>query len=168
MLAWDSDEHTDGENVSWTWLRAIEWGSYPVFLSQPIIPILLIFFSWKIVVVSLVSINLILVALFRYKPFIKTSWLSYGIYFVKIGLITCPAAAAYLYFSVHNTKQALLALLWLLVAMVIGNLPPPEIGRIQKTLLAKMGYTKIAGQWFRITAEQIAEAQTLAREWQPK
>ena len=38
----------------------------------------------------------------------------------------------------------------------------------EKTLLAKMGYTKIAGQWFRITAEQIAEAQTLAREWQPK
>lgn len=121
------------------------------------------FFSWKIVVVSLIGLNLIWVFLFRYRPFVKTSYLSYGVYFVKMKFIACPAAAAYLYFPLHNGKQALLALFWPLVAMLLGSIPPVEIGKLQKLLLAKMGYASIAGEWFRMSME---DAQVKAQSHQ--
>jgi hypothetical protein len=36
----------------WLWLRAAEWANLPSFVSQPIVPIFLIFFYWPVVLVG--------------------------------------------------------------------------------------------------------------------
>ena len=45
-LVWNPEEHTNEENLRWSLLRGIEWGIWPAFLSIPVVPISLIFFSW--------------------------------------------------------------------------------------------------------------------------
>ena len=42
-MLWKTAEHTEEENKRWCWLRACEWGQWPLFVSQPIIPPLLLF-----------------------------------------------------------------------------------------------------------------------------
>ena len=39
---WNPSEHTKEENTKWSWLRAIEWGQWPLFMSQIFAPLLLI------------------------------------------------------------------------------------------------------------------------------
>jgi hypothetical protein len=39
-------------------LRAIEWSAWPTFVSQPVIPVLFLFFPWTVIIVSLLVIDL--------------------------------------------------------------------------------------------------------------
>ena len=58
--------YTDEENLRWCWLRAVEWGQWPLFSSQLVVPILLLFFAWWKIVVMVVIITWMWV-LIRYK-----------------------------------------------------------------------------------------------------
>jgi hypothetical protein len=44
-MAWNQG-YSDKENLQWSLLRAVEWGIWPAFLSQPIVSVLLMFFEW--------------------------------------------------------------------------------------------------------------------------
>src|SRR5207247_10716013 len=53
------DTYTDGEIRRWLWLRAVEWAAFPAFLSQPVAPILFIFFPWYFVMLGVVTLGLV-------------------------------------------------------------------------------------------------------------
>ena len=37
-LVWNPADHSDQDNLTWSFLRAVEWGRWPIFLSQPVAP----------------------------------------------------------------------------------------------------------------------------------
>ena len=51
--------YTDDEVRRWLWLRAMEWDAFPAYISQPIAPILFIFYPWYLVLLAVLCIGLI-------------------------------------------------------------------------------------------------------------
>ena len=65
-VLWNPLEHSDDENLRWCWLRAIEWGKWPLFIAQAIVPILYLFLPWWWIVIAVVILTW-LWAFIRYK-----------------------------------------------------------------------------------------------------
>jgi hypothetical protein len=130
------DGFNDGEIRRWLHLRAIEWTNWPAFISQPIVPILLVFFYWPYVIGGVVACD-IMWAFVRYS-FIGPRLLNAGSLFV--GFTKWPAAigsAGYLFFH-HSYGIGILALLWPFLAMFICV--PGLIGRVELSLAKSIGY----------------------------
>jgi hypothetical protein len=51
---WNPSEHTFEENAQWARLRAIEWKALPAYITQPIVPILLLVFDWYLIIIMLI------------------------------------------------------------------------------------------------------------------
>lgn len=101
MITWNPAEHSDQDNFMWSWLRAIEWGRWPIFLSQVLAPIFLLFFNWKVVVVGTIVVNLLWAGFVRYRfVSIKAAYL--GAIIVRLKWPTCLLIATYLY--LHDEK----------------------------------------------------------------
>jgi hypothetical protein len=94
FLGWNPLEHSDEENLRWSWLRAVEWGIWPAFLSGPIVPLLLPFFEWW-KVIGIVVVLTVLWSFIRYK-YVNLTMASFGVYFVSLKWVVCPAVAIYL------------------------------------------------------------------------
>jgi hypothetical protein len=141
-MSWLPGEHSDQENLTWAWLRAVEWGRWPIFLSQPIAPLFLLFFPWPAVVVGTILLNLLWAGFVRYR-FVNIRAAYYGAIIVRLKWVTCPAVAIYLY-SAGELVGATLALLWPLLIFVIGALPSTQIGRIQNMFMSQLGYESTA------------------------
>ena len=137
-MSWIPGEHSDQENLTWAWLRAVEWGRWPIFVSQPIAPLFLLFFPWPAVVVGTILLNLMWAGFVRYR-FVNIKAAYYGAIVVRLKWVTCPAVAIYLY-SAGELVGAVLALLWPLLIFVIGALPSTQIGRIQNMFMSQLGY----------------------------
>lgn len=135
---WKPAEHTDQENLLWFQLRAIEWGRYPIFLSQPIAPILLLFFSWGSVVVGVILANIFWSFLVRYR-FVNVSVVYWGVLFVRLKWLLCPGVAIYLFFN-GRTIPAILSLSWPVLIFILGALPTTQTEIIQKMFMNKLGY----------------------------
>jgi hypothetical protein len=58
--------YTSDEINRWLHLRAIEWVSFPAYLSQPIAPVLFVFYPWYFVVVTVFVLGLMW-SLIRYS-----------------------------------------------------------------------------------------------------
>lgn len=141
-MSWIPAEHSDQENLTWAWLRAVEWGRWPIFLSQPIAPFLLLFFSWPAVVSGTILLNLLWAGFVRYRVVnVKAAY--YGAIIVRLKWLTCPVVAIYLY-SGGERVGAALALLWPLLIFVIGAVPTTQIGEIQNMFMAQLGYERPA------------------------
>jgi hypothetical protein len=128
--------YTEDEIKRWLWLRAIEWGAFPAYLSQPVAPILFIFYHWYFVVLGVVALGLIW-CFFRY------SFVSVGLYsavVLPVVWLKWPAAVgSSIYLFVHHQHAAgVVALLWPLVASFTGV--PGQIGVIELALAKKIGF----------------------------
>ncbi len=130
-MSWNSSEHSDQDNLTWSYLRAMEWGRWPIFLSQPIAPILILFFDWKHVVIGVVVAN-VLWALVRYQ-FVSVSLAYFGALVVKLKWLTIPSVALYLFLKGQRMSAAI-SLFWPIIIFIIGILPTTQVGRIQKML----------------------------------
>jgi hypothetical protein len=138
---WNPAHHSDQDNLTWSLLRAIEWGRWPIFLSQPVAPILLMFLNWESVVVGVVVANLAWALLVRYR-FVSVPAAYLGAFFVKLKWLTCPTSGAYL--LAHGAAtSAVLALLWPLVPFVLGAVPTTQVGRIQGTFMKALDYERL-------------------------
>ena len=129
-------EFTDEELRRWLLLRSIEWANWPAFLSQPVFPILVVFYWWPYVLGGVVVIDLFW-ALIRYA-WVSPQLLNLGCMLVV--LLKWPAAigsAIYLYIQRRYTA-AILALVWPLLAGFICI--PGEVGRVELNLAKKIGY----------------------------
>jgi hypothetical protein len=136
-MRWNTKEHTDDENVQWCWLRAIEWGRWPIFLSQPLAPVLLIFFSWKYVVLGVALLNLLWALFIRYRVVIVP--LAYwGVAISLFRWITWPSATVWLFVS-GRKPEAWVSLLWPVLIYPVGIFTPTQIGRIQKMFMGGLG-----------------------------
>ncbi|MBI1760251.1 MAG: hypothetical protein HYR56_02335 [Acidobacteria bacterium] len=135
---WNPLQHSDEENTLWSWLRAVEWGRWPIFMSQPLAPIALLFLSWKAVVLVVVTLNILWAMLIRYN-FVSVSAADFGVIFIRLKWLVCPMTCFYLYHNGETTKAAV-ALFWPLIIFVIGIIPTVQVGRIQKMFMYRLGY----------------------------
>jgi len=137
LSVWNPLYHSDEENLQWAWLRAVEWGSWPLWLSVSIGPVALLFVPlWKLVVVFGVA-NLAWSTV-RYK-FVAFRLASVGAVLGLARWITVPAAFALLLWRGH-WGLAIIAAVWPSAVTLLGAVHPPQIGRIQIILIRQLGY----------------------------
>lgn len=146
---WNGDEHSDDENFRWTWLRAVEWCAWPLFVSQPIAPFLLVLnprrqAAWRIIVA-------VVVATWLWK-LVRYHWISprladAGCWFVHLKWLSSFGGGVSL-LALHRYWFAGLAGLWPLVTLslmpVCGG---GKVGVIQKQFLLQLGYVPLSGRW---------------------
>lgn len=129
---------TEAEVRQWAMLRAIEWSSWPLFVSQPLVPLLFIVLKWWLVIVGVVVANL-LWSMLRQR-FVSARIADFGCLFAKLKWISSPGVAIYFYMH-DNIPLALLALFWPLVTslLTITNLIPTRLNLIERKLLIEVG-----------------------------
>lgn len=142
-MTWNAAQHPDEVNLRWSLLRAIEWGRWPIFLSQPVAPILLLFLNWKAVVSSVIVVNLLWAIFVRYR-FVSVVAAYWGAVMVKVKWVVCPAAAVYL-FTRGDKIGAAISLFWPLLIFIVGAVPTTQVGRIQNLFMARLGYERALG-----------------------
>jgi hypothetical protein len=135
---WNPSIHTDDENTRWCWLRAVEWGRWPLFASQLFAPVLLIFTPWQYVAIGFFVANIL-------WHFIRYNFVSTGLAdAMSVGMLlkwpVTLVSAAILAWHQQNFGVATLVLVWPLVAILLGIVTPTEVGRIQQVMMAQLGY----------------------------
>lgn len=137
---WNPEQHNDQENLQWCWLRAVEWGRWPIFISQIFAPPMLLIFDWLTVIIIFVVLNILWSLFVRYK-FVSINLAFMGVLVTKLKWLICPLFGYY-FFSRNNILLTAIALFWPLLIFIIGALPTTQIGVIQNMFMNKLGYTK--------------------------
>ncbi len=119
----------------------MEWGRWPIFLSQPIAPILLLFLDWK---TAVVTANVFWALFFRYQ-FVNVPLAYLGALFVKLKWLTILPIAVYL-FAKGEMLAAMFSLFWPVLIFIIGAIPTTQVGRIQSMFMAKLGYEHVPAE----------------------
>ncbi|MHB8581190.1 MAG: hypothetical protein ACYDA4_15210 [Ignavibacteriaceae bacterium] len=127
--------YSDEEVRRWLWLRAIEWNNWPIFISQPILPIAIIFFHWWAILAVVLTLD-ILWALIRYK-YVNPYLADYAVLFVKLKWLSAIGSCIYL-ITRGDYVLAFLAVLLPLVVSIISI--PGKIGKAELLLANKIGY----------------------------
>jgi hypothetical protein len=160
---WRPEQHSDDENLRWAWLRAVEWQRWPLFLSQPIVPVLLYFYPWQwvIAIIAVIGFGWWFIVASRFTP---STGIDLAVYFVYLRFVTSPLMA-YLLWQSGRPWIAALALSWPLVGtFLVGwvlmfpeaalawteSAKAAQIGVIQRRLMSRFGDV-------RTNAEQAAE-----------
>lgn len=138
VMTWRPSEHSNEDNLRWCWLRAVEWGRWPIFLSQPIAPVLLLWFTWTYVVPGTIVLNVVWALFMRYR-FVSVAAADAGALFVLLKWISWPVSAALL-FMWHRQPEAWIAALWPALIFFLGVFPTTRIGRIQIMFMRALGY----------------------------
>ena len=149
-MVWEANERSEPENLAFCWLRSVEWAYWPLFLSQPVAPLVALVWPWPYIAVAVYIINF-LWAYFVRDRFVSVALASYGALFARLKWLACPLAG-YLLFTRGRTVDAAVALLWPVI-MLIAPLPEfglllagrrTEIGKIQSRFMAAIGYKPTA------------------------
>jgi len=150
---WNPEEHSNDENMLWSWLRAVEWTGWPLFISQPIVPVLLYFYDWWVVLGAVAA------AAFVWRALVVPFWVSPGLayigpLFVKLKFISAPAMA-YLLWQRGEMPIAAAALFWpflgpmaaqwvMILPSALLSLTPlgraSQIGIVQTRFLVAIGF----------------------------
>jgi hypothetical protein len=129
-----------------------------MFMSQPIAPLLLIFFPIEYVIGLFVGLNL-LWATIRYR-WTSVPMASIGPLFTSPKWLLSIGAAIYLY-QAHDIPRALVALLWPLESGYLGAIvPPTQIGILQGQFMSALGLEDV---WEASRAQSRAEGIELAK-----
>lgn len=132
-------DFTEDELRRWLLLRATEWCYFPGFISQPVVPISLIFFPLVTVLLSIFLINLLWVYV-RYS-YVNINLARFAVFFV--GYLKWPATIGSFIYLLINKQYlpAVVALLWpaiVLIKIFFGY--PGKIGVIELEFAKKIGY----------------------------
>jgi hypothetical protein len=138
---WNPLEHSKDENFRWCNLRAIEWGGWPAFISQPIAPFLILLTNWQVALVVTLFLNVTWAIFVRYN-IVVVSLAYWGAVFVRLRWIACPLAA-YLLYARGEKVGAAFAFFWPLVVMVVAAIPPSMVGKIERMFLHALGYQEV-------------------------
>lgn len=126
----------DSQLRQWLWLRATEWLNFPSFISQPIVPVLLIFFYWPWVLGGVFAAD-VLWAFVRYS-YVNVRAASYAVNFVALSKWPFAIGSAVFLFVHHNTLAGVLAIAWPLLCGFI--MVPGQIGKIEILFAKDIGY----------------------------
>jgi len=130
------ETYSEAEIQRWLWLRAMEWRVWPAFISQPIVPILFIFWPWFYVLIVVFLIGVIWCPI-RYA-FVSVRLAEVGCLFVQyLKWPTALAGCVYLIIC-KNYVPAAIALLWPFLSSLIGI--HGKVGVVELTLAKKIGY----------------------------
>jgi len=142
---WNPLLHSDQENLRWCLLRAIEWGNWPAFISQPVAPVMLLFWPWYWVCLGVLVANILWAAV-RYR---FVSPLLADAVVLPVVILKWPLGLGIgiaLFFQSHYGNAAASAL-WPVITMGIAYLPslillvpPAKVGVIQKMFMGAFGY----------------------------
>lgn len=128
--------YTDDQKLKWSWLRSVEWGIWPLFITQPIVPILFIFFEWWHVIIAVIILTW-LWAFIRYQ-FISLTLAWYGAYFVTIRWIVSIIVGLY-FLSEKNLFLAIISGLYPMIIMVLKFfVPTTQVGILQDMFMDKL------------------------------
>lgn len=148
---WYANNHSDDENTRWAWLRAVEWINWPIFVSQPIVPVLLYLWPtlWLPITFGVVVLN-VAWQLGVLRRFVSVPLADFGCVFVRLKWFTCPAMA-YLLWANSLPYHAFAALFWpvaVLLILTIINVPlglmfkTTDIGPVQNCFMLRLGYSR--------------------------
>lgn len=140
---WNPKYHSFQENSRWCQLRAIEWGKLPLFLSQPLAPILLLYITWWKLIISILLLSY-LWNLARYK-FVSVIFADFTATLVKLKWPTSIGFGVYFFIN-QLYLLALLSTLWPLISMLLIPLTGPAKFRIIEKIFAhKLGLSQRIG-----------------------
>jgi len=128
---------TDDENTRRCWLRAVEWVAWPAFLSQPLLPILYVYYPWWKVLLAVIIASLLWTAV-RYR-FTSFALATAGFFFVQLKWITIPVGA-FVLFRQHRFLPGALAVVTPFLAAWLGF--AGKIGVIQNRFMNQLGYPR--------------------------
>ena len=143
----DYSTYTNAEIERWIHLRAIEWSGWATFISQPVLPVLLIFYPWHIVLIGLLCVDLVWQIIQQAFVSLSLSEISC----IAVVWLKWPAAvvsAIYLFVQ-GRYGVGILALLWPLIGsfvtapvdILLGLLKVRRsLGSISLALAKKIGY----------------------------
>jgi len=149
-MQWNPKAHTDEENARWSWARAHEWINWPLFVSPSLVPLLLLFMSWKWAVPLIIVLSALwAVLVFTGNVDIKINLAKLGPDIVAARWFICGAIVIYLLYELYFI-DALVALLWTvlypplsklrLFRMVFMGDDPRFIAPYQQQLMMQLGY----------------------------
>jgi hypothetical protein len=140
-------QYTEPELQRWLHLRATEWCAWPVFLSQPAVPLLIIAFPPIAVLLGVVVAEFIW-RFVRYS-FVSPRLANVGATFVIFLKWPCAIGAAIYLLIQHRYSVAVLAILWPLIAS-IASVPATmiaalfgrhtQVGLVELELAKRVGY----------------------------
>lgn len=128
---------TEAETRRWLWLRASEWTTWPSFVSQPVVPLMLVFYPWFYVLLGVVVLD-VLWAGVRYR-YINVPAAISAVYFVKFCKWPAAIGSAIYLFMYHRYLAGILAIAWPLGLCGIIAVPG-QIGKIELMFAEKIGY----------------------------
>src|SRR5438093_997011 len=127
------ESYSEPEIQRWLHVRAIEWTAWPSFITQPLVPILIVFFPWYQVVLGVFLLGIIWCPV-RYS-LVSPRLAQIALFFVLLKWPTSLGSAIYLF--VHGSYlSGAVALLWPLLAGLIGI--PGKIGVVEFALAKKI------------------------------
>lgn len=128
---------SEQEYERWSYLRAIEWGEWPLFIFQPVAPFLLLFFEyWQIIIVILIF-DWLWAFFVKYK-YINIELLNFGSLFVHLKWPFSVIMGVY-FLSSRLYLIGLIALFWPLITLILIFLTPfTKIGKIQEEIIKKI------------------------------
>ena len=114
-----------------------QWGTWPMFISQPIAPVAILFFPWRTVVLTTLLATVLWIGFVRYA-IVVPALAFWGAVLVRLKWIASPAAALILWRRGAG-GAATVALLWpaFILAVPLG---PGRVGQIQKMFMQCLGY----------------------------
>ncbi len=125
------------EIEKFSYLRAVEWRSWPAFLSVTLAQPFFLFYNPLIIIGIVIGLNTLWAPLF--KKLISIEFATLGVYINKAKIFLTPFM---IFFAVveKNYLLALFILLWAaLIANLMGNIRPPvDLKYIQTAFLEKI------------------------------
>jgi hypothetical protein len=139
-IIWNPSEYSDEENLQLSWLRAIEWGNWPLFITQPIAPILIVFFEWWKIAIIITICNY-LWSLLRYK-YVSVFLADLGSLFIHLKWPASISVAIYFIIQ-KNYHSAIFSGLWPIITLILLIFAPrTQIGKLQNIIMKKIGYER--------------------------
>jgi hypothetical protein len=126
---------TPEQTLRLAWLRAAEWMAWPAFISQPLLPILYLFWPWYYVL-SWVALATLMWRAIRYR-FLSYRLAAAGCFFVRLKWPVMLVVT--IYFALHHEYfLAVLALCSPLVSMALSALSPGMVGAVQRRIVGEL------------------------------
>jgi hypothetical protein len=115
----------------------MEWTNWPSFISQPIVPIMLIFYRWYFVLLAVFILDLLWTAI-RYR-YVNVAAATYAVIFVKFCKWPAALGSAVYLFVHHSYLPGILAVAWPLGLCGVVVVPG-KIGEVELLFARKIGY----------------------------